>query len=116
MNFQHLTKAEEAVITQFQIGPTKATKAHILSRGPMTTCHYSGQMLTIDHMLLECAVLHESHDKYYTADSFHTISKTVPKTCIVKFLQEARFVYLIGMVRSSIKILNWIIPKVLQLF
>ena len=65
--FQHLTRDEEVVIT-LQIGHTKATKSLILSRGPPTTCHHCGQALTIDHMLLECSVLQESRDEYYTAD------------------------------------------------
>ena len=50
--FQHLTRAEEVVITRLRIGHTKATKSHILSRGPPTGCHHCGQTLTIDHMLL----------------------------------------------------------------
>ena len=57
--FQHLTRAEEVVITRLRIGHTKATKSHILSRGPPTVCHHCGQRLTIDHMLLECALLQE---------------------------------------------------------
>ena len=56
--FQHLTRAEEVVITRLRIGHTKATKSHILSRGPPTVCHHRGQILTSDHMLLGCAVLH----------------------------------------------------------
>ena len=71
--FQHLTRAEEVVITRLRIGHTKATKAHILSRGHPTTCHHYDQTLTIDHMLLECAVLRESRDEYYTADSLNTV-------------------------------------------
>ena len=53
---KHLTRVE-VVITRLRIGHTKATKAHILSRGPPTTCHHCGQTLTIDRMLLECALL-----------------------------------------------------------
>ena len=34
--FQHLTRTEEVVITRLRIGHTKATKSHILSRGPPT--------------------------------------------------------------------------------
>ena len=49
--FQHLTRAEKIVITRLRIGHTKATKAHILSRGPPTTGHHCGQTLTIDYML-----------------------------------------------------------------
>ena len=41
--FRHLTKAEEVVITRLRIGHTKATKSHILSRGPPTGCHHCGQ-------------------------------------------------------------------------
>ena len=37
--------------------PYQATKSHILSRGPPTACHHCGQTLSIDHMLLEWAVL-----------------------------------------------------------
>ena len=67
--FQHLTRAEEVVITRLRIGHTKATKSHILSRGSPTTCHHCGQTLTIDHMLLECTVLQERRDRYYPAES-----------------------------------------------
>ena len=40
--FQHLTRAEEVVITRLRIGHTKAIKSHILSRGPPTDCHHCG--------------------------------------------------------------------------
>ena len=59
---QHLTRAEEFVITRLRIGHTKATKSHILSRGLPTTCQHCGQTLTIEHMLLECTMLQQSHD------------------------------------------------------
>ena len=55
--FQHLTRTEEVVITRLGIGHTKATKSHILSQGPPTNCHHCHQTLTIDHMLLVCALL-----------------------------------------------------------
>ena len=57
--FQHLTRAEEVVITRLRIGHTKATKSHILSRGPPTACHHCGQTLSFDHVLWECEVLQE---------------------------------------------------------
>ena len=53
-NFKRLTIAEE-VITRLRISYT--TKSHILYRGPPNVCHHCGQTQTIDHMLLECAVL-----------------------------------------------------------
>ena len=88
-------RAEEVVITRLRIGLTKATKSHILSRGPPTGCHHCGQTLTIDHMLLECALLQECRDEYYTVDSLNALFKTIPETCIVEFLPEARSFYLI---------------------
>ena len=93
--FQHLTRAEEVVITRLRIGHTKATKSHIVSRGPPTGCHHCGQTLTIDHMLLEYALLQECHDEYYTVDSLNALFETIPETCIVEFLWEAGFFYLI---------------------
>ena len=89
--FQRLTRAEEVVITRLRIGHTKATN----SRGPPTACHHCGQTLSIDHMLLECAVVQECHDEYYTADSLNTLFETIPETCIVEFLREVGFFYLI---------------------
>ena len=77
--FQHLIRAEEVVITRLRIGHTKATKSHILSRGPPTGCHHCGQTLTIDHMLLECALLQECRDEYYTVDSLNALFETIPE-------------------------------------
>ena len=111
--FQHSTRAEEVVITQLAI---PRPWSHILSRGPPTRCHHCGQTLTIDHMLLECAVLQESHDKYYTADSLNTLFGTIPENCIVEFLWEAGFFCLIWKVRHSIQSLIWTIPKLKQFF
>ena len=93
--FQHLTKAKEVVITRLRIGHTKATEYDILSRGPPAGCHHCGQTLTIDHMLLECALLQECRDEYYTVDSLNALFETIPETCIVEFLREAGFFYLI---------------------
>ena len=93
--FQHLTRAEDVVITRLRIGHTKATKFHILSRGPPTGCHHCGQTLTIDHMLLECPLLQVCRDEYYTVDSLNALFETIPETCIVEFLREAGFFYLI---------------------
>ena len=52
--FQHLTRAEEVVITRLRIGHTKATKSYILSRGPPTGCHHCGQTLTICCWSVHC--------------------------------------------------------------
>ena len=71
--FQHLTRAEEVVITRLRIGHTKATKSHMLSREPPTGCHHCGQTLTIDHMLLEYALLQECRDEYYTFNSLNAL-------------------------------------------
>ena len=93
--FKHLTRAEEVVISRLRIGHTKATKSHILSRGPPTACQHCGQTLTIGHMLLAGTVLQQICDEYYTADSLRTLFETFPETCIVEFLREAGFLYLV---------------------
>ena len=92
---KHLTRAEEVVITRLRIGHTKATKSHILSRGPPTACQHCGQTLTIEHMLLQCTVLQQIRDEYYTTESLRTLFETIPEACIVEFLRESGFFYLI---------------------
>ena len=57
--------------------------------------HHCGHTLTIDHMLLECALLRECRDEYYTIDSLNALFETIPETCIVEFLWEPGFFYLI---------------------
>ena len=56
-----------------------------------TACHHCGQTLAIEHMLLECAMLQECRDEYYTVDSLNALFETIPETFIVKFLREAGF-------------------------
>ena len=46
-------------------------------------------------MLLECALLQERRDEYYTVDWLNALFETIPETCIVEFLREAGFFYLI---------------------
>ena len=75
--------------------PYQGHQIPYLVRGPRTGCQHCGQSLTIYHMLLECAVLQECRDKYYTADSLNTLFETIPETCIVEFLWEVGFFYLI---------------------
>ena len=81
--FRHLTRAEEVVITRLRIGHTKATKSHILSRGPPTACQHCGQILTIEHILLECTVLQQNRDENYTVDSLRTLFETTPEAYII---------------------------------
>ena len=95
--FQYLTTAEEDVITWLRIGHSKASKSHTLSWGPPTTCQHCGQTLTIEHMFLECTVLQQSRDQYYTADSLGMPFETIAEASIVKFLKKAGFFYLIWM-------------------
>ena len=55
------------------------------------------QTLTVEHMLLECTVLQQNCDEYYNVDSLGTLFETIPEACIIEFLREAGFFYLIWM-------------------
>ena len=94
--FRHLTRAE-VVITRLRIGHTKATKSHILSRGPPTACQHCGHTPKIEHILLECTVLQQSRDEYYTVDSLRTHFETIAEACTVEFMREDGFYYLLWM-------------------
>ena len=73
--------------TRHRTGHTKVTKSSVLSRGPLTTCQHCGQTQTIKHMLLECAVLQQRRDEYYTADALKTLFETITEASIVEFLK-----------------------------
>ena len=85
--YQHLTRTEEVEITRLRIGYTKATKSHIMSRGPPTACHHGGQTLGIDHMLFECVVSQECREQYYTVDLLNTLFETGREICMVEYLR-----------------------------
>ena len=50
-------------------------------------------MLTIDHMLVECADLQETRGENYTTDYVKTLFEKIPEICIVEFLRAARFLW-----------------------
>ena len=52
--FQHLTRAEEFVFTRLQIGHTKATKSHILWRGPLVTIVVKPWAMAICSWSVQC--------------------------------------------------------------
>ena len=67
-------------------------------QGPRTADWLSPFWSNTDHWPyapLECALLQECRDEYYTVDSLNAFFKTIPETCIVEFLREAGFFYLI---------------------
>ena len=97
------------------IGHNKATKSHIMSRWSMIVCHYCGQTLTIDHMLLLCPVLQECREEYYSADSLSTLFKTNRETRILEFLREAGSFYLIWTLKHSIQFFTRATPDLMQL-
>ena len=49
------------------------------------------------YMLLECTVLQQNRNEYYSVDSLGTLFETIPEACIVEFLGEAGLFYLIWM-------------------
>ena len=115
-NSSTFSRAEEVVITWLGIGYTKAIKSRILSQRPPTACQPWGRTLSIDYMLLECAVLQKCRDdEYYTAHSLNTLFETIPETFIVQFLWGAGFPYLIWMLKHSIQLITWITPHLMEL-
>ena len=60
---QALNQSLDGCNHRLWIGHCRANKSHILSRGPPTACQNCGRTLTIDHMLLGCAVLQGSRDE-----------------------------------------------------
>ena len=73
----------------FELARPRPQKSCILSRGPLLTGIVA--RLTIEHMFLERAMLQQSRDEWYTADSLGTLFETIPGDYIVDFVREAEF-------------------------
>ena len=100
--FQQLTGAEEVVITWLLIGHTKAMKSHILSRWPMTTCQHCG----LSWLLKTCLSV-QCYSKV-VMNTTQLVFEMTPEACIVEFLREAGFFYLIWMTKYPVQHLIWI--------
>ena len=105
-------RAEEIVITRLRIGHTKATKSHILSRGPLVGIV---ARLTIEQILLEYMALQQSRDEYYIAHSLRTLFETIPEACIIEFLREDVFFNPIWIAISPVQLLVWISHQLMKL-
>lgn len=90
-----MSRADEVVITRLRIGHTKANKGHIISREPPNTCNHCGQILTIDHMLLECAALQQTRETYYQVETLKELFEGCYEDVIITYLKEAEFYHLI---------------------
>ena len=99
------------------LGPQQSRKFQCQSLGGVVTPQFC-QALTIDHMLhgplTTCAVLYQSHDKYHTADFSRTLFVAWLKTCVVEFLRETGFLYLVWLIKQSIPFLIWIQSHLMQ--
>ena len=102
--YKHLERAEEVAMTRLRIGHCKATKGHIVSRGPPAVCHHCGSTLSREHILLECGTVQELRGEFYEADSLTSLFECVRPLAIIEYLKEAGFFYLIWQVYESEKI------------
>ena len=101
--YKHLKRAEEVAMTRLRIGHCKATKGHIVSRGPPAVCHHCGSTLSREHILLECGTVQELRGEFYEADSLTSLFECVRPLAIIEYLKEAGFFYLIWQVYESEK-------------
>ena len=99
--YKHLKRAEEVAMTRLRIGHCKATKGHIVSRGPPAVCHHCGSTLSREHILLECGTVQELRGEFYEADSLTSPFECVRPLAIIEYLKEAGFFYLIWQVYES---------------
>ena len=81
--YKHLKRAEEVAMTRLRIGHCKATKGHIVSRGPPAVCHHCGSTLSREHILLECGTVQELRGEFYEADSLTSLFECVRPLAII---------------------------------
>jgi len=81
-------RKEESVFTRLRTGHSHLTHSFLLKGEEPPWCVGCDVRMSIKHLLLTCWDLHDTRQKFYTADSLKTLFRDVPPETIFDFLKE----------------------------
>ena len=83
----------DVIITHLRIGHSRLTHWHLLLEDPPDCPHCHFSILTIHHLLTDCAGLRHLYRHYFNSSSpnLTTLLGKNPHTGIINFLKEANF-------------------------
>ena len=83
-----INRREESVMARLHIGHSYLTHGFLLRREPPPECHACAELLTIKHILIDCADLIDVRKKYYNVDCLEKLFADVAPAHIFNFLKE----------------------------
>ena len=81
-------RREETVLTRLHIGHSKITHSFIFEGTDAPWCHACDSPMTIRHILLDCADLHEIRLKHFESRSLRDVFTNVSNKAVFSFLKE----------------------------
>ena len=81
-------RREETVLCRLHIGHTYYTHSYLLKGEDRPYCYACDEPDTVEHILISCADLIETRQKYYTAESMKVLFRDVPPDNIFAFLRD----------------------------
>ena len=82
------TRKENTVLNRLHIGHSYLTHSFILRREEAPVCVARGAVITVKHILIECADLLEIRKKYFEERSLYLLFRNVIPEMILDFLRE----------------------------
>ena len=87
------TRKENIVFNRLHIGHSYLTHSFILRKGEAPVCVVCNTVLTVKHILIECAHLLEIRKKYFLEKSLYSLFRNVIPKIIFDFLREIGVFY-----------------------
>jgi len=85
------SRCEAVIINRLKIGHSRLTHSYLLSGEDQPTCVSCDAPLTVKHILLDCPVLQDIWQKYFTASSLKDIFESVDNQKNISFIKDAHF-------------------------
>ena len=82
------TRKENTVLNRLHIGHSYLTHSFILTKEEAPVCGACNTVITVKHILIECADLLEIRKKYFEEKSLYSLFQNVIPEIIFDFLRE----------------------------
>ena len=87
------TRKENTVLIRLHIGHSYLTHSFIFRKEEALVCVACNVLLTVEHVLIECADLLETRKKYFEERSLHSLFRNVIPEVVFDFLREIGVFY-----------------------